>query len=83
MGGAVFGSSILTLPGIVKSAGVAALLTIVAFSLAGCGRRSDLENPATPATRTATSPAGNTGGQTKPNTKPVAPKQDFLLDPVL
>ena len=73
----------MTLPGVVKSAGVTALLTIAAFSLAGCGRRSDLENPGTPSARTAAAPAGATGDQTKASTKPVAPKQGFLLDPLL
>ena len=73
----------MTLPGIVKSAGVAALLAIVALSLAGCGRRSDLETAAARSTKGVATPAANTGDQTKANTKPVAPKQDFLLDPVL
>ena len=73
----------MTLPGIVKSAGVAILLTIVALGLAGCGRRSDLETPGAAAAKTAGTKAGGTGVQSKASTKPVAPKQDFLLDPLL
>jgi predicted small lipoprotein YifL len=73
----------LTFTGIVKSAGAATLLTIAAFGLAGCGKRGDLEVPGTAAAKTAGTPASGTGAQSKANTKPVAPKQDFLLDPVL
>lgn len=78
----------MTLPGVLKSAGVAALLSISVLSLAGCGRRGDLDAASSASATPAAAPAGGTGvdgaaAQPKTSTKAVAPKQNFLLDPVL
>ena len=76
----------MTFPGVVKSAGAAALLTVTALSLAGCGRRSDLEVPGVPAAKAASNTGSIVPGasaQSKSRTKPVAPKRAFVLDPLL
>ena len=80
----------MTFSGIVKSGGAVSLLILLAVALSGCGRRSDLEVPVTPApasaadatASTSTSGAKN-GAQSKSTRNIVAPKRDFLLDPLL
>ena len=83
----------MTLTRIVKSAGAASLLLLAAFGLSGCGRRGDLEVPGAP--KAAATGAGsiaaskargsidNPSAPVKDTTKIVAPKRDFLLDPLL
>jgi predicted small lipoprotein YifL len=79
----------VTFAAIVKLAGMASLLSLAALGLSGCGRRGDLEVPTAAATPRSgrTSAAGDagslTGTRTKTTTKPVAPKQSFVLDPLL
>jgi type IV pilus biogenesis protein CpaD/CtpE len=78
-----------------KSAGLAGLVALMAvlmaLGLSGCGRRSDLQTPGVPAAAATGTPSSvstgsvidSTGQQTKSTTRVIAPKRDFLLDPLL
>lgn len=88
---AAFGSATLSFANHAKSAGLAGLAALIALALSGCGRRSDLESPRVPAAAATGTPStvstgstiDSTGQQTKSTTRVIAPKRDFLLDPLL